>query len=130
MYFLSNLKSSMCRTFGARPVDTSSTASFHYMSQTPGPGSYPVPSEFGIYQAQEKYIREYQRTEDKRKVGLTACTSRTERRDQSVQPTRRSAPVRFSSTGRKARAAREMKHDASESTFNREQDPRNKTSAV
>ncbi len=38
---------------------------------TPGPGTYRVPSEFGQYQAQDKYIGEYERIDMKRSARIS-----------------------------------------------------------
>jgi hypothetical protein len=48
VYFLSKYKSSLCRKFGAR-INTPSTAGM-YSFNTPGPGSYAIPSDFGSSQ--------------------------------------------------------------------------------
>lgn len=52
-YFVSGYKSSKCRTFSHEMRKTLSTGSFN----TPGPGNYKLPSEFGHYQA--KNIKEW-----------------------------------------------------------------------
>lgn len=77
VYFLSKFKSSMCRTFGARYLDHAFGGA---PSQTPGPGSYRVPSEFGEYTAQDKYIKETERTEERRRSRMT---SRMHRKSES-----------------------------------------------
>ena len=52
VYFISKFRSSSCRKFGKEDRNY-----YIRMAQvrTPGPGSYRSPSEFGHYQAQEKY---------------------------------------------------------------------------
>jgi hypothetical protein len=44
---------------------TCTTRSFHVSAYivSPGPGNYVMPSDFGIYKAQEKYIKEIERME-------------------------------------------------------------------
>jgi hypothetical protein len=59
-YFLSKFKSSFVRRFGFEKRDSLTRGSVLW---TPGPGSYRSPSEFGIYRAQDKYIKETQRNE-------------------------------------------------------------------
>ncbi len=115
-YFLSNFKSSLCRTFGSKLPDTNLT-SLSWTSQTPGPGAYPAPSEFGVYRAQDKYIKEYERTEDRRKSSMTA---RAHRKTAS-QMSERTAPIRLGSPMSKTITAQpKLKHNASEVTLSRE----------
>ena len=63
------------------------------LCQTPGPGTYPAPSEFGIYRAQEKYIKENERAEGRRKTALTSRSGR----NSTSQMTERSVKIRFAS---------------------------------
>ncbi|KRX09777.1 hypothetical protein PPERSA_02649 [Pseudocohnilembus persalinus] len=49
-YFISNFKSSKCRTFSHEMRKTLGGT----FSQTPGPGNYRLPSEFGYYEAKKK----------------------------------------------------------------------------
>ena len=44
---------------------------------TPGPGSYRSPSEFGQYQAQEKYIREFEKADGQRNSVSDSSKTRT-----------------------------------------------------
>jgi len=66
-YFLSKFRSSMCRRFGSEHRETlpDSRATFVF---TPGPGAYRAPSEFGHYQAQNKYVEEADRLDSQRKI--------------------------------------------------------------
>ena len=118
IYFLSKFKSSLCRTFRARVPDPASTSV--YTSQTPGPGTYPAPSEFGVYRAQEKFIKEFERTEDKRKAVVTA---RAHRKNNSRQPmSEGSVSIRFNSTSSQPMlSSSKMKHNTSEIVLSREQ---------
>jgi hypothetical protein len=47
-YFVSKFKSSLCRTFGHSMRRNASMSSF---DETPGPGFYRIPSEFGYYES-------------------------------------------------------------------------------
>ncbi len=60
IYFLSKYKSSLCRTFGGRVITPGVGV---VPPQTPGPGTYQAPSEFGIYRAQDKYLHEAEKAE-------------------------------------------------------------------
>jgi hypothetical protein len=42
---------------------------------TPGPGTYTLPSDFGIYQAQEKYMAETERLEKLKSKRLNLLSS-------------------------------------------------------
>lgn len=56
-YFISKFKSSLCRTFPHSPrseIKTSRTSNLS-SADTPGPGSYRLPSDFGYYES--KYDR-------------------------------------------------------------------------
>lgn len=88
---MSTFRSSLCRTFGSKLPDYS--LSFTSACQTPGPGQYPAPSEFGIYRAQEKYVKETERVSERRK---TAMTSRSNRLS-TGNLTERSITIRLSS---------------------------------
>ena len=68
IYFVSKFKNSGCRRFGSEFRDTLSERGTFV--STPGPGTYRAPSEFGHYQAQDKYINEYARTDGTRKVRI------------------------------------------------------------
>jgi hypothetical protein len=66
VYHVSKYQSSRCRRFGHErrgwlPLAGSTL-------ETPGPGSYRSPSEFGHYQAKEHLIRETQRIEERRQT--------------------------------------------------------------
>ena len=59
-YFLSTYKSSLCRTFSqGRKNGTESSRQESIF--TPGPGTYRIPSEFGYYEASQKYRLETDR---------------------------------------------------------------------
>lgn len=62
-YNLSKYRSVLCRSFGGQ-----TKPELDKPLNTPGPGTYQVPSEFGIYKAQDKYIRESQRIDKMRMV--------------------------------------------------------------
>ncbi len=71
-YFLSNFKSSLCRTFTQSQRSEmkgrgGNINNFdNIISDTPGPGQYRIPSDFGHYENQQKYKEESYRTEKKR----------------------------------------------------------------
>lgn len=60
-YCLSKYRSVFCRDFAGQ-----SKPEFWKLIKTPGPGTYQVPSEFGIYRANDKFIKEYERKDRKR----------------------------------------------------------------
>jgi len=60
VYTISKYKSTQCRRFGQEPKGIKERGTF---VQTPGPGTYRTPSEFGIYRASEKFIKETERSE-------------------------------------------------------------------
>ena len=64
VYFLSKFSSSKCRRFGSE--ERGGLVIKGTCAITPGPGSYRSPSEFGEYQAQEKYIKESEKMDKQR----------------------------------------------------------------
>ncbi len=70
-YFLSRFRSSACRRFGS---ELRSTLALFPVS--PGPGTYRLPSEFGHYESQEKYVAETARTDRLRGMRLSVGASR------------------------------------------------------
>ena len=69
-YFVSKLHSSKCRRFGSEArgyLDAQVR-----LTLSPGPGMYTAPSDFGQYEAQKKYMSEFQRSEGKVNRGATA----------------------------------------------------------
>eukprot|EP00826_Nyctotherus_ovalis_P031149 TRINITY_DN2485_c0_g1_i9.p1 TRINITY_DN2485_c0_g1~~TRINITY_DN2485_c0_g1_i9.p1 ORF type:complete len:313 (-),score=56.24 TRINITY_DN2485_c0_g1_i9:125-1063(-) len=62
--YYANFASSRCRTFG------NEARSFPKLKQSeilnPGPGAYTLPSDFGIYQAHQKFVEETEKLERKR----------------------------------------------------------------
>lgn len=57
-YCLSKYRSVFCRAFGGQAKRALSKP-----LNVPGPGAYQVPSEFGVYRAQDKYVRESERVD-------------------------------------------------------------------
>ena len=65
-YFLSKFRSSLVRTFGK--VERVSPENRKIFNNTPGPGTYRAPSDFGYYQARDLFVRETNRVETSRKA--------------------------------------------------------------
>ena len=68
-YFISNLKGSQCRTFYHFDRKTKLNPS---NTETPGPGSYRLPSDFGHYESKDKakYLARVQSVQTLPKTGL------------------------------------------------------------
>ena len=77
VYPISKYQSSRCRRFGHERRGWLPTAG--RMLDTPGPGSYRSPSEFGHYQAKERLVRESQRLEERRLTRTTVGKPRDSR---------------------------------------------------
>ena len=81
-YFLSKFRSSFVRKFGIEKRDSLTRGSVLW---TPGPGTYRSPSEFGIYRASDKFVKE---AEKKDRVKLETSSSTKEKMSKSSsQPT-------------------------------------------
>ena len=70
-YFISKFRSSLVRSFGVETRDSLTRGSV----LTPGPGTYRSPSEFGVYRASEKLVKESERLE-KNRMSLTRSNIR------------------------------------------------------
>lgn len=68
-YFYSKFHSSCCRKFSIADRDACGLRGT-FLS-TPGPGTYIAPSEFGIYEAKPKFVKEHIRTDEKRRKTST-----------------------------------------------------------
>jgi len=58
IYFLSQYRSVLSRNFRGQ-----SKSRVKSRLSVPGPGTYQLPSEFGLYKAQSKYIKEFERVD-------------------------------------------------------------------
>jgi hypothetical protein len=96
LYFVSTMKSSVTRKFGNPPPKRSHTKNFSMNSQdlnrnqfeTPGPGSYRVNSEFGLYNLQNDNERE----KKYRSNGCSTPTSVHKKRPKTSSAMNRSPP--------------------------------------
>lgn len=82
MHFFSKYKSSLCRRFGQEARNHSSQIGSSKM--TPGPGTYVLPSDFGIYQAQDKFVAETARTERNRNRNSSMALSMSTKGKDSI----------------------------------------------
>eukprot|EP00826_Nyctotherus_ovalis_P045566 TRINITY_DN5057_c0_g4_i1.p1 TRINITY_DN5057_c0_g4~~TRINITY_DN5057_c0_g4_i1.p1 ORF type:complete len:164 (+),score=29.14 TRINITY_DN5057_c0_g4_i1:596-1087(+) len=64
-YCLSKYRSVFCRAFGGQ-----SKTALSKPLEVPGPGAYQAPSEFGVYRAQSKYVRESERVDRLRSASV------------------------------------------------------------
>lgn len=98
VYFLSKFQSSGCRRFGRESRASVSTRGSQL--NTPGPGSYRAPSEFGYYQAKNSLVEEHQRVAQRRQSMTAATKTRPQDSPKSVRGSPRSQGMlsTFSST--------------------------------
>ncbi len=82
-YAISKFRSSYCRSIAKAP--RASLNESYVRLSTPGPGSYKVPSEFGIYMAQDKYVEEHLRVNRLRDKSLLQTRSKPDKRS-TVSP--------------------------------------------
>jgi len=75
VYVLSRFSSSRCRRFGSEVRE--GMLFKNSIVSTPGPGAYRSPSEFGHYQAQDKYIKECEKTDVVRKSATATPKTRS-----------------------------------------------------
>ena len=73
-----------------RPMDKSTSCVT--LVQTPGPGTYRVPSEFGIYAAQDKYVKEFERA-DQRKASVASAAHHKNKSQSTERSTKTAAKI-------------------------------------
>ena len=114
IYFLSKFRSSLCRTFGARCSDTS----LSHKTQTPGPGTYRVPSDFGYAEPPGKLVPGLWSEEGRKSGSVTALRRSKDSRESNPHSLRGRIA---NSTTKSAQPSAQLQHNASEIVLSRDQ---------